>query len=172
MNNATVSKFILLMIAISFSLALIFPAYAAEKRKFTVTTKTAKTISQSYIYLEDKPRHEMRQRIQKKTMTSTNPDFDGMDVLNYSHTDHVAGTGSHNGYSFYYHKNGDKVFVKWQGTHKTTFKEDKSWESVSEGGLEIIGGTGMFEEIKGGGNYDCFFTPKDQKCDGHYEAEY
>ena len=70
------------------------------------------------------------------------------------------------------HKKGDKAFTKWEGTHKTSIKEDKSWETIIEGKIEFIGGTGMFENIEGGGTYNCSATAKGGTCDAELEAEY
>jgi hypothetical protein len=42
--------------------------------------------------------------------------------------------------------NGDKAFVRWQGT-------DSMKEGTSEGKWTYIGGTGKFKGLKGGGTY-------------------
>ena len=150
----------------------IFPVYAADKKKFTVKTTTKANRSNDIVFLEDKPRHELTQTVVERNMTSTNPDFNDMEVINYSQSDSIAGTGTHRGYSFYYHKKGDKAFTKWESTHKTKIKEDKSWETNIEGKIEFVGGTGMFENIKGGGTYNCSATAKGGTCDAELEAEY
>ena len=152
--------------------ALILPVHAAEKKKFTLQTKVIANISRTTVYLEDKPKHELTQTVSLRTLTSSNPDFNNLDVRNYGQSDSVAGTGSHRGYSFYYHKNGDKAFTKWKGTHKTTLKEDKSWETNAGGNIEFVDGTGMFDKIKGGGTYTCYFTAKGGGCEAEVEAEY
>ena len=104
---------------------LVLPVHAAEKKKFTLQTKPVANISKTTVYLEDKPKHVLTQDIELRTLISSNPDFNNLDVRNYGQSDSIAGTGSHRGYSFYYHKNGDKAFTKWEGTHKTTLKEDR-----------------------------------------------
>jgi hypothetical protein len=43
---------------------------------------------------------------------------------------------------------------KDEGTVKTTFKEDGSWEATTwEGTYEVTGGTGKLKNIKGSGTY-------------------
>jgi hypothetical protein len=152
--------------------ALILPVYAAEKKKFTLQTKLIANKSGSTIYLEDKPKHLLTQTVQLRKLTSSNPDFNGLDIMNYSQADSIAGNGSHRGYSFYYHKNGDKSFLKWEGIHKASQKEDESWETNAEGYIEFVGGTGMYNNIKGGGNYTCLFTASGGGCEAKVEAEY
>ena len=152
--------------------SLVLPVNAAEKKKFTLQTKPIANISKTTIYLEDKPKHELTQDVSLRTLTSSNPDFNNMEVMNYGQSDSIAGTGSHRGYSFYYNKNGDKAYTKWEGTHKTTLKEDKSWETNVGGNIEFVGGKGMFNDIKGGGTYKCNFSAKGGGCEAEVEAEY
>jgi hypothetical protein len=151
---------------------LVLPVHAAEKKKFTLQTKPVANISKTTVYLEDKPKHKLTQDIELRTLISSNPDFNNLEVKHYGQSDSIAGTGSHRGYSFYYNKNGDKAYTKWEGTHKTTLKEDKSWETNVRGNIEFVGGTGMFNKIKGGGTYTCFDTAEGGGCKAEVEAEY
>ena len=172
MKEFTAKRWSILALVILIIVAFVLPAHAAEKKKFTINTTIKANRSNEIVYLEDKPRHELTQTVSERNMTSTNPDFNDMEVINYSQSDSIAGTGTHRGYSFYYHKKGDKAFTKWEGTHKTSIKEDKSWETIIEGKIEFIGGTGMFENIEGGGTYNCSATAKGGTCDAELEAEY
>lgn len=172
MNVFTTRRGMVLFVVAIIVITFVLPAAAADKKKFSIDSKIKSTQSRAVINLEDQPRHQLNQTISTRTMTSTNPDFNDMDVINYGHGDSTKGTGSHNGYSFYYHKNGDKVFNKYEGTHKTVMKEDKSWEMIAEGIIEITGGTGMFGNITGGGTYTCTFTVKGGGCHAEYEAAY
>ena len=172
MKKSTATRWFLFALVTVTILAFVIPIHAAEKKKFTLQTKLISNISRTTVYLEDKPKHEISQAISLRALTSDNPDFNNLEVRNYNQSDSIAGTGSHRGYSFYYHKNGDKAFTKWAGTHKTTLKEDKSWETTAEGNIEFVGGTGMYNNIKGGGPYTCYFTPKGGGCKGEVEAVY
>lgn len=159
-------------VVLTVAIAFVLPAAAADKKKFSVDTKVKATVSRGIINLEDQPRHQLTQTVSTRTMTSTNPDFNNVEVTNFGQADSIKGTGTHNGYSFHYHKNGEKVFMKWEGTHQTLFKEDKSWETISEGTITFIGGTGKFSNITGGGTYTCKASPKTADCHADLEAEY
>ena len=66
----------------------------------------------------------------------------------------MAGTGTHRGYYTNRLKNGDTEYGSFEGTFKTTFKEDGSWEMTTwEGTWKSNGGTGKVKNIKGGGTY-------------------
>ena len=172
MKKSTPTRFCFFILVTFLIFAFVFPADAAEKKKFTLQTKLIANRSKTTVYLEDKPKHELTQNVSFRALTSTNPDFNNLEVINYGQSDSIAGSGTHKGYSFYYHKNGDKSFVKFEGTHKTSFKEDKSWETNAEGKLEFVGGTGMFSNIKGGGAYTCYYTAGGGGCKADAEAEY
>ena len=172
MRKVTFAKWSVLALLILIMICFVFPVSAAEKRKFSFTTKVTGEQNRSVINLEDKPKHSLVQNVTKRTITSLNSDFNDMEGINFGQSDNLAGNGTHNGYSFYYHKNGDKVIIKYEGTHKTMVKEDKSWEAISAGNLEFTGGTGKFKNIKGGGAYKCIETVKGSGCDADVEVEY
>ena len=69
-------------------------------------------------------------------------------------------------------KNGDKIYVKWEGNHKTTIKEGGSWELKHEGTAQFIGGTGKFKNIKGKGVYKGTMAAKESTASGEFEAQY
>lgn len=172
MKISTAKKLLFLALVTAIILSIVLPIHAAEKKKFTLKTKLKATKSKTTVYLEDKPKHTLTQSVELRSLTSSNPDFNNSEIMHYVQSDSIAGTGSHRGYSFYYHKNGDKSYTKWAGTHKTTLKEDKSWEMNAKGNIEFVGGTGMFKNIKGGGTYTCHWTPKGGGCEAEVEAEY
>jgi hypothetical protein len=102
----------------------------------------------------DDPKHEVDALlIYRDTTTSSDPDHDGTEQIRYEQDDQVAGTGTHRGYFRRLFKNGDTDYGTYEGTHKTTVKEDGSWETTWEGTWKVIGGTGKFKNIKGGGTY-------------------
>jgi hypothetical protein len=60
-----------------------------------------------------------------------------------------------------------------EGTHKTTFKEDGSWEATTwENTWKAIGGTGKFKNIKGNGTAHGKATAEGASEDWEGEAEY
>src|ERR1700720_616228 len=80
----------------------------------------------------DDPKHELVVlAIYRATTTSSDPDIDGTELIAYEQEDEVAGTGTSRGYYRRLHKNGDIDYGTYEQTHKTTFKEDGSWEATT-----------------------------------------
>jgi hypothetical protein len=84
----------------------------------------------------------------------------------------VAGTGTHRAYFRRLHKNGETDYGPYEGTHKTTVKEDGSWEMAWEGTWKMTGGTGKFKDIKGGGTYRGKATAQGSSTEWEGEVEY
>jgi hypothetical protein len=137
--------------------SLSFSAQAAEKKKIMGHNKHEPPISQTLVPLGpgDDPKHELVVlKIGRHTTTSPDPDWNGTEQIIYEQDDDVAGTGTHRAYYVRLHKNGDTEYGTYEGTHKTTNKEDGSWlETTWEGTWKAIGGTGKFKNIKGSGTY-------------------
>jgi hypothetical protein len=155
--------------------SLSFSAQAAEKKKIMGTDKYGPTISQTVVPLGpgDDPKHQLVVlAIYRATTTSSDPDFNETEVMNYEQNDQVAGTGPHRGYYVRHHKNGDTDYGTYEGTVKTTVKEDGSWETTWEGTFKIIGGTGKFKNDKGSGTYRGKATAQESINEWEAEAEY
>ena len=110
--------------------------------------------------------------IRRDTTTSSDPDWDGTEEIVYGQNDHVAGTGTHRGYFRRLFKNGDTDYGSYEGMHKTTVKEDGSWEATWEGTYKMTGGTGKFKNIKGGGTYRGKATAQGASTEFEGEVEY
>jgi hypothetical protein len=153
--------------------SLNFSAQAGEKKKVMGTNKEGPNIVRTVISPGDDPKHEVVVlRIRRDTTTSSDPDLDGTEQIVYDQTDQVAGTGTHSGYYIRHYKNGDTDYGPYEGTHKTTFKEDGSWEATWEGSYKVAGGTGKFKNIKGGGTYRGKATAQGASTDFEGEVEY
>ena len=137
--------------------SLSFSAQAAEKKKVMGTNKQGPWISRTFVPPGpgDDPKHELvALQIRRDTTTSPDPDLNGTEQIVYDQSDSVAGTGTHRGYYFRFYKNGDTEYGTYEGTHKSTFKEDGSFlEATWQGTYKITGGTGKFKNVKGGGTY-------------------
>jgi hypothetical protein len=75
-----------------------------------------------------------------------------------------TGEGSGKGYGVTYYKDGDKTFRSWEG------------KSVGpghwQGTYKVIKGTGKYEGIKGGGNWDSYYVAPQQsymEVEGEFE---
>ena len=172
MKSLISKRLILTVTVILFTILCCFSAQAAEKKKVKYTKKNAHYISREDVYPSDVPKHKISQFVEISTNTYSDSDFGTSDNWTYGHSDSVAGNGTHRGYSVSKFKNGDKVYAKWEGTHKITFKEGGVWEVNTEGKFQWTGGTGKFKNIKGGGVYKGTVTAKGQTSEGEFEAEY
>jgi hypothetical protein len=153
--------------------SLSFSAQAGEKKKVMGTDKYGPTISRTVVSPGDDPKHELVVlAIYRATTTSPDPNINETEVISYEQGDEVAGTGTHRGYYVRHYKNGDIDYGTYEGTVKTTVKEDGSWESTWEGTLKVTGGTGKFKNIKGSGTYRGKATAEGASTDWESEVEY
>jgi hypothetical protein len=156
--------------------SLSFSAQAGEKKKYGGTNKHGPFISRTVVPLGpgDDPKHELvALEIRRDTTTSSDPDWNETEQIIYGQADQVAGTGTHRGYYVRQHKNGDTEYGTYEGTHKTTLKEDGSFlEATWEGTYKVIGGTGKFKNIKGSGTYRGKATAEGASTEFEGEAEY
>ena len=156
--------------------SLSFSAQAAEKKKIMGTNKHGPFISKTVVPPSpgDDPKHELVVlAIYRATTTSPDPDFDGTELIVYEQADDVAGTGTARGYYVRLHKNGDTDYGPFEGTFKTTFKEDGSWEMTTwEGTWKSTGGTGKFKNVKGAGTYRGKATAEGASTEWEGETEY
>jgi len=143
------------------------------KKKITGTNKLVLPISRSVVSLGDDPKHELVVlEISRDTTTSSDPDWNETEQIVYSQSDDVAGTGTNRGYYRRLHKNGETDYGPYEGTHKTTIKEDGSWEMTWEGTWRTNGGTGKFKDFKGGGTYRGKATVQETITEWEGEVEY
>jgi hypothetical protein len=149
-----------------------FSAQAAEKKKFSGTNHEPQTISQTVVSPGDVPKHELVLNVRRYATTSSDPEWNETEEMNYGQSDQVAGTGTHRGYFRRFHKNGDTTYGTYEGTHQTTVKADGSWEAISEGKWQFTGGTGKFKHIKGSGTYRGKATAQGRSTDWEGEVEY
>jgi len=92
------------------------------------------------------------------SLSSKNPEFDGIEVEIYEHDDQISGTGSHSGYGVYALTSGERLWTKFEGVHYTT-KKGEYWESTAQGVFRFIAGTGKYKAIRGGGHYQTKSSP-------------
>ena len=156
--------------------SLSFSAQAAEKKKIMGTHKSGPVISHTVVPLGpgDDPKHELVVlEISRLTTTSSDPDWNETEQIDYAQADQVAGTGTNRGYFRRLHKNGDIDYGTYEQTHKTTFKEDGSWEATTwEGTYKVTGGTGKLRNIKGSGTYRGKATAEGASTEFEGEEEY
>jgi hypothetical protein len=155
--------------------SLSFSAQAAEKKKVMGTNKFEPPICRTVVPPGpgDDPKHELVVlAIYRSTTTSPDPDINGSELIDYDQADEVAGTGTQRGYFRRLYKNGDTDYGSYEGTHKTTVKEDGSWETTWEGTWKSLGGTGKFKNIKGSGTVRGKATAQGASEEFEGEVEY
>ena len=145
----------------------------AENKKLTVTAKRPLgEISKMVFTPGDVPNHEIAQNMYSYEITSPDPDFNGFKTTNFTQSDSIAGTGTHRGYALWPLKNGDSVYVKFEGTHKTISKDGGAWETPFEGRFEFVSGTGKYKNIKGGSTYKGKTTPDGAAWEAAVDVQY
>jgi hypothetical protein len=155
--------------------SLSFSATAAEKKKIMGTHKNGRVISHTVVPLGpgDDPKRELVVLEIRRDTTTSSDDWNEAEHISYEQRDSVAGTGTHRGYYTNLLKNGDTEYGLYEGTFKTTFKEDGSWETTTwEGTFKVIGGTGKFKNIKGSGTYRGKATAEGASTEFEGEVEY
>lgn len=144
----------------------------AEKMDCSGSKKSKQEVSNQAIKPGDRPDREMVQFVRVDVVSSKNPEFDGAEQTVYGHLDHVGATGTDTGYAVISLKSGDKVWVKWEGTHYLVPKGGDPWEVPYLGVYRYIAGTGKYKAIRGGGYYRGVVTPAGLTEEFVCEAEY
>ncbi len=145
---------------------------AAEKHKQSGRNTFEHEISRTTSAIADVPGHQLVHATSIYSQTSSDPDFQGTVIRDFSQSDEINGTGKFRGYADQTHKNGDKSYWQYEGSQKTMTKADGSWELTAETRFWAVGGTGKFKALKGGGTGTCRFTPEGGYCDWKGEHEY
>jgi hypothetical protein len=155
--------------------SLSFSVQAAEKKKIMGTNIQGPTISSIVVPIAgDDPEHQLvALMIRRDTTTSPDPEWNDTEQTVYEQDNLVAGTGTFRGYYVRLHKNGDTDYGPYEGTQKTTFKEDGSWEMTTwKVTWKTIGGTGEFKNIKGSGTAYGRATAEGASTEWEGEDEY
>jgi len=139
---------------------------AAAQNKISGSAQCTKPDIQQQVEVPDHAGHTLS--IMQTKCTWTKPfEVDGVqskDGVDSSVMDvHGASARSH-GYYVDTMANGDKAFVRWEGT-------DSMKDATSEGKWSYAGGTGKFKGLKGGGTYKGK-TAQDGSVSFDVEGEY
>jgi hypothetical protein len=162
-------------------ISICFDTLAAEKKKVSTSTKRDKWVSenllvpygdQSQIRL-DFQRYELKKGVGLDIITeSTDPNLIGAEETIYWQRDRIAGHPLYErGIRITRAKDGDCLYSKWESTFKITKFDMINWEFESESKFQFIGGTGKYNDIKGGGTCRGKRTPREEnsKCEGEWE---
>ena len=120
---------------------------------------TAEITRQDTVAVGDTEGHNMYLQVSDGTNSSTGEEgfMAGALIHNVAFADIVRGNGVHQGY-VKFTKGGSSAFAGWEGKVTTTLTSDSTSVISHEGTFSYIGGTGRFENIKGGGKYSGRYT--------------
>jgi hypothetical protein len=124
----------------------------ALAREITYATKMGPVLSRTVFTPGDKSGHELVQAVRTDMTSGADSDWNETSVTNYGQADLVDGSGTVSGYAVRTHKNGDKTYYRYEGKVRAT-GTGSTKETVGEGTVELIGGTGKFANARGNGTY-------------------
>jgi hypothetical protein len=138
----------------------------AAQNKVSGSAQCTKPDIQQKVDIPDHPGHALS--LSQFKCTWTKP-LEVAGVQSKDGVDSAAGdvhgtSGTSHGYYVDNMANGDKAFVRWQGT-------DSMKDGTSEGKWSYTGGTGKFKGIKGGGTYKGKYA-EDRSVSFDVEGEY
>ena len=107
----------------------------------------------------DRPDHELRLSIRNHRISGKDADFDESEQTAYSLEDVYGGSGPIVGYFMYTLKSGEKLWAKFDSITEMT-RPGSDWEFNYQGTFRLIGGTGRYAAIRGGGHYRGKVTPE------------
>ena len=128
-------------------------AFAVTWDCSSTKNQSKETISNHVIKPGDHPGRELVQIERVDIIQSNNPELNGIESTVYVHLDHIGATGDNRGYEVWPLNSGEKVWVKFHGTHYFVPKGEKDWELPYMGVFRFIAGTGKYKAIRGGGTY-------------------
>jgi hypothetical protein len=167
-----ITKFTVSLVGLLCVLLISSVALAEDKKVSLSGKRPLGDISKTVFTPGDVPNHEMSQSMYPYEIASPDPDFNGVKTTNFTQSDSIAGTGTHRGYMLLPLKNGDSVYIRYEGSHKTIAKDGGAWETPFEGKLEFVSGTGKYKNIKGGTTYKGKTTPDGVAWDAVVDVQY
>jgi hypothetical protein len=128
-----------------------FAGSALAQTAISGTMKCPKSDDTKTVEVGDHPGHVLI--LEKGSCTWGTPlEMAGLKTTAWSGADTVEVTGAHSqarGYSVMTMENGDKAYVRWQGTGTSA----KDGTLIGEGSWSYTGGTGKLKGVKGKGTY-------------------
>jgi hypothetical protein len=150
--NVAASRASILLTTLAVALALLASPAFAEKKSLVYYNKMGPVLSRTVASPGDVPDHEVVQATRQDMTSSPDPDWNDVPVINYGHSDLIAGSGTVSGYAVRTHKNGDKTFYKYRGQIRAVTQGGVR-ETEGDGTVELIGGTGRFAKARGSGTW-------------------
>jgi hypothetical protein len=161
-----------LWVGIALCLALAsLSAEAGGKKKVSVVAKSNWIAAENLVTSEDPAGLTIYRVHRLYELTSSDPDWNGAQMLEWEQGNEAASNGVHQGHDIELRKGGDQSYQRFQGTHKLV-KPYPDFEYQAEGKMEYLGGTGKFKNLKGSGKYTSVATPAGITVKWEAEVEY
>lgn len=130
------------------------------------------TITQEVTPIANADGHILMLATGKGTLKSNTSFMEGANVDNKEVAQLFQGNGTDSGYYTLSNNDGSAV-AKWSGTVATVMKEGNPMTSF-KGKWEYVGGSGKYQNIKGNGDYNGYFTAQTTSVinwKGHYSLD-
>ena len=141
-------KLLLLLISIVAIFALAVTTSFAQEKTMISGKRYGVSSSSGTVKIDDTEGHIISVGESKGIDVATGAQF-----YNQSFSDLVKGNGTHRGYSKAVYPDGDVIRNTYEGKVTTTHLSKGKTITTFEGTFSIIGGTGKYENAKGGGTY-------------------
>lgn len=137
------------------NVALTSSPFAWKTTQRVLYTKTAfgDEITRSVLYVPDAPEHTLFQSFRVDAGKTNTPAFTIDEEQVWVQGEMRGRSGTFAGYAVYLMKGGDRVFIKWAADAKPTGVRDDGEPATESGTITVLGGTGHFSKIRGGGIY-------------------
>jgi hypothetical protein len=145
---------------LAFAVSLVGVEVSAETLKISGTGTATPALVESRIVAPDDSKHTMTIARRIESNKSTDPNCQTMQVEFVTYADYVAGTGFQRGHRTNTCPSGDKWFSTYQGKVTTTPKPAGPPDVSGEGTYQVTGGTGRYQDARGGGTYRGRLTPE------------
>jgi hypothetical protein len=161
------------------ALLLFGAAQAAEPERhalaYSLDPAATRYVRQYRVEVGDVPRHELRVFDLTRRFTRAAPAIDGVRVSESQErgvADLVDQDGSESAYVIYLLEDGNRVFGRYSGTVQTRRWPDGSRHYDVRGTIELTGGTGRFEAIRGSLTVWQALDPGADSSQGEARGEY
>ena len=133
------------------------------------------TVKRYEVEVGDLPRHVLRLLDTRRVFARRPPVFDGVratEMHERGTADLVDQSGSEFAYVTYLLEDGNRVFGRYTGTVRSARWPDGSWHHDIRGRIELTGGTGRFEALRGRVEVRYALDPGAESSQGESAGEY
>jgi hypothetical protein len=147
--SASLKHAAVLSMVVVFTMAVSSIADAAEKIEQTCVKTNVVTAYTTTVQIGEG--HELTQTLEIGDFKCST--FKTTSEWAFVQIDSIDGSGKIHAYFVDYHEDGSQTYGIGEGTNKVTAEPDGSWQATWEGTYKYLGGTGKYQNIKGGGTF-------------------